>query len=155
MHFLLILLFACSISVGCSFAPIPQTTTRFSDADARAFYRQYEHALKAHRGDTLAQFYHPDGALLVLNGTRIRQTHAGIDSVYRSSWRGPVFFAFDSLHFEPLNSAQVLVTGRFRWLNAQSPDTGNYAYLSILDRTAAGLRIRVEHETQLPNARRP
>ena len=142
---------ACFIALACGAASPPRpASTQFPDADARTFYRHYESALKGHRRDTLAHFYHPYGALFILNGERIRDTRVAIDSMYRTQWQGPVFFSFDSLQFEPLNPAQILVTGRFRWLRAQSPDTGRYVYLSILDRTPSGLKIRVEHETELP-----
>lgn len=145
---------ACSTIVGCGSTPPEDTALKpFSEAEAREFYLRYEAALKAHRRDTIAHFYHSDGALIILNGTRTRLTNAGIDSIYRGRWRGPVFFTFDSLRFEPLRSEQVLVTGGFRWLSAQSPDTGHFAYLSVLDRTPFGLKIRVEHETRLAPSR--
>ena len=156
MRSLVIRFAACTIGLGCGAASPPYPApASFSDSDASAFYRDYESALKAHRRDTIAHFYHADGALFVLNGERIRNSRVAIDSMYRTQWQGPVFFSFDSLQFESLNPDQILVTGRFRWLSAQSPDTGRYAYLSILDRTPKGLKIRLEHETQLPAPRRP
>jgi hypothetical protein len=156
MRNLLIPITVCSITMGCGDAPRTSTTsTASSETDAQVFYREYEVALKGHRRDALADFYHPNGTLLVINGTRMRNTRAGIDSTYRGQWQGPAFFAFDSLHFEALDAERVLVTGRFRWLSTQSPDTGYYAYLSILDRTPAGLKISVEHETQLPGPPQP
>jgi hypothetical protein len=145
----------CAAVIGCSSAPRTNGETTVPESEARAFYQQYESALKLHRRDTLAHFYHPAGALIVFNGTRSQVTNAGLDSRYRGQWTGPVFFAFDSLQFLPLRAQQVLVTGRFRWLGQQSPDTGHFAYLSILDRTSAGLKISVEHETQLSIPRRP
>jgi hypothetical protein len=150
---LLIAIF-CSTLVGCSSTSQDDAALRpFSETAAREFYQRYEASLKAHRGDTIAAFYHSDGALIILNGVRAHRTNAGLDSIYRLQWRGPVFFAFDSLRFEPLGTQRVLVTGGFRWLRSQSPDTGRFAYLSVLERTASGLRIRVEHETRLPPQR--
>ena len=128
----------------------PSETSGHSTAEVRAFYTAYEAALKAHRRDTLAQFYHPDGATVVLNGGRMELTFAGVDSLYRGQWQGPAFFAFDSLHVQPLGPSSVLVTGGFKWLPPESRDTGQYIYLSILERTAEGHRIRVEHETLRP-----
>lgn len=124
-------------------------------AGAREFFAAYESALKAHRRDTLANFYHPGGALLVVNGARLSLTLAAIDSLYRGpGWQGPVFFSFDSLRFEAIAPTQVVVTGGFRWLPAQSADTARYVYLAILDRTTSGLKIRVEHETNVPKRQR-
>jgi hypothetical protein len=80
-------------------------------------------------------------------------THAGLDSLYRGSWEGPRFFAFDSLRTQPIGTSHLLVTGGFRWLDA-APDTARVIYLSVLERTPAGLRILVEHETPRA-ARRP
>jgi hypothetical protein len=77
-------------------------------------------------------------------------THAGVDSLYKGPWEGPLFFAFDSLHWQPIEPSHVLVTGVFEWLPPESPDTGKYIYLSVLERTATGLRILVEHETIEP-----
>ena len=133
---------ACSAPEGRSGEP-----NSHSEADVGAFYNSYETALKAQRRDTLAHFYHPDGATIVFNGGRMQLTHAGLDSLYKGPWQGPRFFAFDSLHSQPIGPSLVLVTGGFRWLSPESPDTGKYVYLSVLEQTAAGLRILVEHET--------
>jgi hypothetical protein len=141
---------ASVLLISCASTPPQESSTDFSESAARSFYDVYESALKAHRRDTLAQFYHPDGAIVVLNGSRMHATHAGIDSVYRGGWQGPRFFAFDSLRFQPLGAQHVLVTGGFRWLASQSSDTSHYIYLSILERSPNGLRIRVEHETKRP-----
>jgi hypothetical protein len=121
----------------------------FSADDLRAFYEEYETALQAHRRDTLAHFYHPQGATIVFNGERMQFTHAALDSMYRGGWQGPLFMTFDSLHWQPISTSQGIVTGRFRWLTAEAPDTVEYVYLSVVERTAAGPRILVEHETTL------
>jgi hypothetical protein len=140
---------------ACASTPVPSAAAIRSDApaDARAFYERYAAALKAHRRETLASFYSPHGALIVINGARYRLTNRGIDSVYRGAgWQGPLFFAWDSLAFEVLSQRQVLVTGGFGWLRAGSADTSRYIYLSILDATPSGLKIRVEHETDRPRS---
>ena len=122
--------------------------------DVRQFYAAYEAALRAHRRDTLPQFYHPAGALIVLNGGRMALSPSQIDSTYRGPWEGPAFFSFDNLQFHVMSPAQVVVTGGFRWLRPQSADTSRYVYLALVDRVPAGLRIRVEHETEHPNRQR-
>jgi ketosteroid isomerase-like protein len=141
---------------GCASTPGHEDVPSHGEiTGAPELYASYAAALRAHRRDTLASFYHPDGATIVLNGVRRMPTNAGIDSTYRGAgWQGPAFFAFDSLRFEPIAPRSVLVTGGFRWLPAQSSDTLRYVYLAILDRTPDGLRIRVEHETERPISRR-
>jgi hypothetical protein len=121
----------------------------------RAFYDSYAAALQSHRRGELADFYHPQGATIILNGERNVSTHDEIARRYRERWQGPDFFAFDSLRFEPLGAAHVLVSGAFRWLSRQSADTTRYIYLALLENTSAGPRIRVEHETRRPAVARP
>ena len=85
-------------------------------------------------------------AVIVINGQRRLEAPAQIDSTYRHAWQPPVFFAFDSLAYDALSGGDVLVTGRFRWVTAQRPDTLRVVYLAVLQQTQAGPRIRVEHE---------
>jgi hypothetical protein len=120
-------------------------------AEARTFFYNYETALRAGQRDRLASFYSPSGAIIVINGGRRFQTPAQIDNTYRGpSWQPPVFFAFDSLTYDALSGSDVLVTGRFRWVTAQRPDTLRVVYLAVLQQTQTGPRIRVEHETVVP-----
>jgi hypothetical protein len=149
MHVQIALLCGAAVILSCSSPPgNGRADTQTTNVEARAFYQAYEGALKAHRRDTLAAFYRPEGAVIVLNGATMTLTNAGIDSIYRGGWQGPRFFAFDSLRFESINANQVLVTGGFRWLPAESADTAQFVYLSILEQTPVGPRIRLEHETQ-------
>jgi hypothetical protein len=74
---------------------------------------------------------------------------AGLDSLYRGEWQGPLSLSFDSLHWQPISPSHGIVTVGFRWLAPEFPDTVQYVYLSVLERTATGLRILVEHETTL------
>ena len=150
---LLLLLGVSAAAVACS-PPVRVVNdpTPLSLSTARAMYESYAAALRRHRRDELASFYHPDGATIVFDGVRRVSTHAAIASRYRGDWQGPAFFAFDSLHFQPLDASHVLVTGGFRWLSAQSTDTTPYVYLAMLENTAAGQKIRIEHETRRPPA---
>jgi hypothetical protein len=143
---------AWALAVSACTAPADGSgeLNEFSAADVRAFYDGYETALQAHRRDTLAHFYHPEGATIVFNGERMDLTHAGVNSLYTGAWEGPLFQSFDGLHAQPISPAHLIVTGGFRWLAPESPGTVRYVYLSVLERTAAGLRILVEHETALP-----
>jgi hypothetical protein len=148
----LFFVFAAALTVAACARPgdSSREPAAFSEADIGAFYKSYEAALKGQRRDTLSHYYHPQGATIVFNGDRMQLTHAGLDSLYTGLWEGPQFFAFDSIHFQRVGPSHVLVTGGFRWLPPAAPDTGRYIYLSILEQTAAGLRILVEHETSRP-----
>src|SRR5687768_1867143 len=146
---LLALVLCCVSPISAQDRQGPQSTD-----DVRQFYSAYEAALKSHRRDTLSQFYHPAGALIVLNGGRMALSHARIDSTYRGAWEGPAFFSFDDLQFHVMSPVQIVVTGGFRWLRPQSADTTRYVYLALVDRGPTGLRIRVEHETERPKQQR-
>lgn len=142
-------LLGCAMILGCgSTASAQGAQGTLPMTDVRNFYAAYETALRTHRRDSLATFYHPAGALIVLNGVRMELTNAQISANYRGAWNGPAFFSFDSLRFHPLTSAQVVVTGGFTWLPPQSTDTARYIYMAVVDRTGNGPKIRVEHETE-------
>lgn len=150
-----VIVVVAAIAIGCASTQADTDTRNAAGTqDVVAFYDVYTAALRAQRRDTLARFYHPNGALVVFNGQPMQLTNASIDSFYRGPWQGPQFFSFDSLRFQPLNSSQVLVTGGFRWQWQNSADTTRYVYLSILERTRSGLRIRLEHETEWPKPQR-
>jgi mannose-6-phosphate isomerase-like protein (cupin superfamily) len=148
----LLVLVGASLAVAACSPPVREVNdpTPLSLSATRALYESYATALRSHRREELADFYHPLGATIVFDGVRRASTHAAIASRYREGWQGPAFFTFDSLHFGPLGVSHVLVTGGFRWLSAQSTDTTPYIYLAVLENTAAGPRIRVEHETRRP-----
>lgn len=140
----------CAVTVvsACSTAADPaEDRSELSPDAVREWYEAYEAALRAHRADTLAAFYHPEGASIIVNGDRMDLSNAGIDSVYRGDWQGPTYFAFENLAFDPLNRSQVLVTGHFRWLVPEAVDTALVIYLAVVEQTDAGPRIRIEHET--------
>lgn len=156
MRVLLTVLCVAASAPACSEAPErPIDAQDLSPETARRMYQAYEAALRAHRSDTLAAFYRPVGARIIVNGNAMDLTGSGIDSLYRGNWQGPSYFAFEDLEFEQISSAQILVTGSFRWLSPQSSDTGRVIYLAIVEQTDVGPRIRLEHETERPDARSP
>ena len=120
------------------------------EASASALYDAYGSALSTPRRDAIAGFYHPDGALRVLNGHSRRQTRASIDSGYRGAWSPPAFFAWDALAFDSIAPGQVLVTGGFLWQSAGQPDTAKFIYVALLEAVDSGMAIRFEHETARP-----
>ena len=140
----------CTRNPHAAGPPAPPVLSAERVAEARALFYNYETALRAGQRDRLASFYAPSGAVIVINGRRQFQTPAQIDSTYRGGWQPPVFFAFDSLAYDALSGGDVLVTGRFRWVRAQQPDTLRVVYLAVLQQTPSGPRIRVEHETVVP-----
>ena len=141
---------ACSRNPRTPGPPAPPVLSASRLAEARTLFYNYETALRAGQRDRLASFYSPSGAIIVINGRRRFQTPAQLDSTYRHGWQPPVFFAFDSLSYDALDGGDILVTGRFRWVAAQRPDTLRVVYLAVLQPTSAGPRIRVEHETVVP-----
>jgi hypothetical protein len=141
-----------ALGFACS-APVNQGNTRARDGTAltsaaAAFIQIYGATVAAARRDTLAQFYHPDGAILVVDGQRSRLTRAGLDSLYRGPWIPPIFFAWDSLTYDQLGPSQVMATGSFRWQDPGQADTSRYVYAVLLETAGDRLAIRLEHETR-------
>ena len=119
-------------------------------ASAARFYDAYARDLRAGYGAALAQYYAPEGALMAFAGHRRRLSRSSIDSIYRTTWQGPSYFAWDSLTFDSLSPSLVLVTGGFRWQAAGSRDTTPFIYVSLLEAVDSGLALRFEHETPNP-----
>ena len=148
MRFGVLALLACSPS-----SDIPASTDgppADPEASARELFAQYERSIKTGQRDAIAQFYHVDGAVRVINGTTSRMSRAQLDSVYRNAWTPPAFFAFDALAYDSLDAGTVLVTGGFRWARPGASDTANYIYAAILQAVDSGMAIRFEHETMRP-----
>ncbi|MGE0439656.1 MAG: hypothetical protein AB7L66_07260 [Gemmatimonadales bacterium] len=140
--------------LGCA-APAAETPGREADAAAlrpaaEALYRAYGQAVATGPGEAVAAFYHPGGAVRVLNGTAQRLSRAALDSSYRSGWSAPGYFSWTDLTFDPFGPDQVLVSGGFRWLPVGGRDTTAWIYAALLERTDSGLAIRFEHETLKP-----
>jgi hypothetical protein len=117
---------------------------------AAQFYDAYGKDLQAHRQGKLAQYYHPNGAIVVVAGRRQHYSHATLDSIYRGSWQGPAYFSWDTLAFDSLSPGIVLVTGRFSWLASGATDTSRFIYAALLQAVDSGLAITFEHETPAP-----
>ena len=123
-------------------------------AQATAFFEHYAVSLRNGERSRIASYYMPTGATIILNGTRKFSTLAEIDALYRGAgWQPPAYFAWDGMVFEQLNDRQVAASGHFRWLSAGQADTTRMIYFGLLENTADGLRIRVEHETMAPRRR--
>jgi len=120
---------------------------------AREFFEAYTRDLRAHNRGRLAQYYDPNGAIIVIAGQRRFYSRAALDTFYRGAWTAPAYFAWDTLAFDSLSSDLVLVTGTFKWLVPERPDTARYIYASILQAVDSGLAIRLEHETPAPRPR--
>jgi hypothetical protein len=123
-------------------------------AQATAFFEHYAVSLRNGERQRLASYYMPAGATIIINGNRRFQTLAEIDARYRGpGWQPPARFAWEGLEFEQLNDRQLAATGHFLWVSAGQADTTRMIYFGLLESTADGLRIRVEHETQAPRRR--
>jgi hypothetical protein len=139
------------VATACA-SPRPETTDGPPAdlvASAGRFFDAYGEAVREGRTDALAKFYAPSGVVRVLDGQRKLLTRSALDSVYRSGWQAPAFFAWESLEYDSLDSRQVLVTGFFRWQARGTPDTSRYTYAALLQAVDSGLVIRFEHETAI------
>ena len=152
-----ILLTLIALLEACSSVPDAARSTDGPPQDllasSRRLYDQYEAALQAGNRGRLASFYHPEGAVFVLNGRRILKTSKqSIDSVYTgTSWSPPEYFEFEGLAFDSLSPSEVIATGRFLWHRTGAPDTTRYLYAALLVAIDSGMAIRFEHETPLPS----
>ena len=117
---------------------------------AEQLYDAYVRDIRAERRGSIAQYYDPRGALIVIGGDRRYYSRAAIDSFYRGPWQGPAFFAWDTVAFDSLAPDLVVVTGRFRWLRRGASDTARFIYAALVQPTDSGLAIRMEHETPAP-----
>ena len=148
------LAFAVSAAIACRPADGPDRLDQPVDlrASAAALYDSYTTSLTEGRPEALSSFYHPDGAIRVINGFTRRATRAGLDSSYRSGWNPPAFFAWDSLVFDSIAPGNVIVTGTFRWVEQGKRDTTHWLYAALLQVIDSGLAIRFEHETRTEGA---
>ena len=151
-HWVVTALLPTAFLIGACAAPAParQADGQVGDLNARAatLFQAYARAITTPHRDSIAGFYHPEGALRVINGLPRRLSRAALDSSYRGPWSPPAFFAFDSLAFDSIAPGQVIVTGEFRWQSAGQPDTARYLYAALLQTVGSELFIRFEHETE-------
>lgn len=145
-----VVLLAAACEPGPGSAPTADGAPVGLKAAADAFYDAYGKALSEPKREAIAGFYHPDGALILLDGDPRRMTRAAIDSTYRTQWSPPAYFAWERLAFDSLSPRQIIVTGHFLWQSAGQPDTGRFVYAAVLERVDSGLAIRFEHETSAP-----
>jgi len=119
--------------------------------DARRFMQEYGEDLRNHDRAAIAARYDRGGATVIFNVERTLRTFDEIQTRYRDQWTGPVSFDWHDLAFQVLGPDAVTVTGEFDW---GAPDgTERYSYSSILQRQEGELRIRLEVESLLPDAR--
>jgi len=151
MQITVLSLVALIVALGCAPEPAPPPVLDSAPADLKAsaaeLYEQYGEAVRTSRREALPRFYHPGGALRVINGNTRRLTREGLDSMYGSTWTAPAFFAWEDLEYDSIAPGQVVVTGGFRWAAAANPDTARWLYAALLEATDSGLVIRFEHET--------
>lgn len=121
-------------------------------SSAGRFYEAYARDLQGGHRTALAHYYAPEGAVVVLAGQREHRSRADMDSIYRSAWSPPAYFAWDDLAFDSLGPDRVLVTGAFLWRAPGSPDTSRFVYAALLEAVDSGLALRFEHETPWPKA---
>jgi hypothetical protein len=117
---------------------------------AAAFMEGYAQDLRGHRRDALPARYHPDGAFRMGHGRKRFLTADSLVEAYRTRWRGPTYFQWEDLSYEPLPPDAVVVVGKFRWADTTQSDTLVYSYTALLTQHKDSLRIRVEDESRAP-----
>lgn len=119
-------------------------------ANAAQFYESYALALATPRREAIATFYHPEGAITVLDGAVRRLSRADLDRKYRGAWTPPAFFTWEDLSFDSIGTGTMIVTGGFKWQGPGQTDTTRYLYAALLVAVDSGMAIRFEHETVRP-----
>lgn len=76
--------------------PLADGPPRHLVQSAIEFYEAYGRDLRAHNRGKLAQYYDPNGAVIILTGQRRLFSRAALDTVYRGPWPAPAFFDWDS-----------------------------------------------------------
>jgi hypothetical protein len=119
-------------------------------AATRSHYERYGVALADAQRGSIAGFYHHDGAVIVFNGVRRKQTRDELRRRYLTSWNPPAYFAWEGLVFDSLSTTEVLVTGGFLWQAAGQRDTSRFIYAALVVAIDSGMAITFEHETARP-----
>ncbi len=136
---------------GCSptAAPAPPA---LSEAEVAAFMRDYATDLRARNREAVISRYDSAGVYLLGRGNKMFLPKDSVAAGYRAGWKGPAFFEWSNLSYEPAGPATMVVAGQFRWVDVGSRDTLLFSYTSLVRKTAAGLRIRLEDESPAPSA---
>lgn len=141
------------LATAASEASAQSSSKRSADAiQATAeHYRAYGDAIAKGRRADIANFYSPQGALVIVDGVGRESSRAELDARYKDPrWVPPAFFQWDSLSYRPLGGQLVLVTGSFVWVSAAKSDTLHYLYTSIVAAGGKGRGITFEQETRRP-----
>lgn len=150
IHSALLIVLAASCAQGVQESDPPTAQQVDLKAEAAAHYEGYGQALANGQRTAIADFYHPEGALIVFNGDPQRQSRDVLRRRYEGAWTPPAWFAWEDLAFDSLAPDKVLVTGGFRWHSAGESDTTRFIYAAILVASDSGMGIVFEHETLRP-----
>ncbi|HYC50902.1 MAG TPA: hypothetical protein VEB19_07340 [Gemmatimonadaceae bacterium] len=122
-------------------------------AQAAAFFEHYTVSIRNGERQRLASYYMPTGATVIVNGRGKFETPSQIAAIYQGEgWQPPASFVWEGLQFEQLNDRQVAATGHFVWVSRAGAESIRVVYFGLLENTADGLRIRIEHETVAPRS---
>lgn len=125
----------------------PPAAAPLTQAEVEGFMRAYEAELRARDREAVIARYDSAGAYVLGDGGKAFLSFDSIAGRYRAGWQGPAFFEFRDLSYEPAGTDAMVVAGRFRWLQPGTTDTLLFSYTSLVRRTPAGLRIRLENES--------
>jgi hypothetical protein len=149
---LFVSLLAASTLTACTTSAPPATPAapEITEAEVAAFMQEYAADLRARNGDGVAARYDSAGAYLLGNGNKMFVPKDSIAAFYRAAWKGPAFFEWSNLSYEPAGPAAMVVAGQFRWVDVGGKDTLRFSYTSLVRKTPGGLRIRLEDESFAP-----
>jgi len=143
---------AATLAAGCSPAATPVTPAAptITEEEVAAFMREYGADLRTRNREAVISRYDSAGVYILGQGNKMFVPRDSLAAFYRAGWKGPDFFEWGNLSYEPAGPAAMVVAGQFRWVDLGSKDTLQFSYTSLVRKTAAGLRIRLEDESSAP-----
>lgn len=138
------------LSACTSSAATVTPATPITEAEVAAFMKGYADDLRTQNREGLIARYDTAGVYMLGRGNKSFVVKDTLALGYRTLWTGPAYFEWANLSYEPVGTDAMVVAGQFRWLEPQTTDTVTFSYTSLVRRTAAGLRIRLEDESPAP-----
>jgi len=138
-------------TTGCSPAAAPAAAA-ITEAEVSAFMRDYATDLRARNREAVIARYDSAGVYVLGEGNKMFLPKDALAAGYRAGWKGPDFFEWSNLSYEPAGPSSMVVAGQFRWVDLGGKDTLRFSYTSLVRKTSAGLRIRLEDESPAPSA---
>lgn len=122
-------------------------------AEARAFMDAYARDLIAGDRPAVAGRYDRRGAHIVIQGEAKFESHSAITAIYSGPyWSALPRFQWHDLMYIPAGPDSVAVAGLFSYQPPKAPEPTFFTYSALLVRQDGELRIRMEHEVEVPKS---